>query len=206
MRPFFAEFKFCVHTPVRDGTATAIKLPRAKRFEFPRLAGVNPFFSNSRGKFASFLEKSIAMNGKSLVAIVGSLALCSSLFVVAQIAAKDSPSADDKPRLFELRTYTTEPGKLDALQTRFRDHTTKLFEKHGMTNIGYWTPVEEPSSKDTLIYVLAHDSRAAADKSWQAFRSDPEWIKARTASEAPGPIVRKVESVFMNPTDFSGLK
>jgi hypothetical protein len=146
------------------------------------------------------------MHGKWVVLIVGSLTLFISVFVVAQIAANDSPSADEKPRLFELRTYTTEPGKLDALHARFRDHTTKLFEKHGMTNIGYWTPVEEPRSKDTLIYVLAHDNRSAADKSWQAFRADPEWVKARTASEAAGPIVRKVESVFMNPTDFSALK
>jgi hypothetical protein len=113
---------------------------------------------------------------------------------------------EDKIRLFEIRTYTTEPGKLDALNARFREHTTKLFEKHGMTNIGYWTPAEGPRSEDTLIYVLAHESRAAADKSWQAFRADPDWLKAKGESEAAGPIVKKVESVFLNPADYSALK
>jgi hypothetical protein len=113
---------------------------------------------------------------------------------------------EDKIRLFEIRTYTTEPGKLNALNARFRDHTTKLFEKHGMTNIGYWTPADGPRSEDTLIYVLAHDSRAAADQSWQAFRTDPDWLKARGESEAAGPIVKKVESVFLAPTDYSAMK
>jgi NIPSNAP len=123
----------------------------------------------------------------------------------AQRAASRS-AGDDKISLFEIRTYTTEPGKLEALNARFRDHTTKLFEKHGMTNIGYWTPSEGPRSEDTLIYVLAHDSRAAADKSWQAFRADPDWLKARGESEAAGPIVKKVESIFVTPTDYSPLK
>ncbi|HEY3393172.1 MAG TPA: NIPSNAP family protein [Lacipirellulaceae bacterium] len=120
--------------------------------------------------------------------------------------ATSQPAGEDKIRLFEIRTYTTEPGKLAALNARFRDHTTRLFEKHGMTNIGYWTPAEGPRSEDTLIYVLAHDSRAAADKSWQAFRTDPNWLKARGESEAAGPIVKKVESVFVTPTDYSPLK
>ena len=101
---------------------------------------------------------------------------------------------------------TTEPGKLPDLLKRFREHTTKLFEKHGMTNIGYWVPTDEPRSKDTLIYVLAHDSRDAAKKSWDGFRADPDWIKARDASEAAGKIVHKVESVFADPTDFSPIK
>lgn len=120
--------------------------------------------------------------------------------------ATSQPAGEDRIRLFEIRTYTTEPGKLDALNARFRDHTTKLFEKHGMANIGYWTPAEGPRSEDTLIYVLAHDSRAAADKSWQAFRTDPDWLKARGESEAAGPIVKKVETVFLAPTDYSPLK
>ena len=109
-------------------------------------------------------------------------------------------------RIFEIRTYTTEPGKLPNLLARFRDHTTKLFEKHGMTNIGYWTPTDEPRSKNTLIYILAHDSRDAAKKSWDAFKADPDWIKARNASEASGKIVAKVESIYADPTDFSAIK
>lgn len=109
-------------------------------------------------------------------------------------------------RVFELRTYYTEEGKLPDLQARFRNHTTKIFEKHGMTNIGYWVPQDEPKSKNTLIYILAHKNREAAKKSWDEFRKDPEWVKVREASEANGKIVNKVESVFMDATDFSKLK
>jgi hypothetical protein len=106
-------------------------------------------------------------------------------------------------RVFELRTYYTHEGKLDDLLARFRNHTTRFFEKHGMTNIGYWVPREQPN---TLIYVLAYPSREAATRSWDAFRKDPDWIKARTASEANGPIVVKVTSVFMDPATFSAIK
>ena len=115
-------------------------------------------------------------------------------------------AADAKQRVFEIRTYYTEPGKLPDLLKRFRDHTTKLFEKHGMTNIAYWVPSDEPHSQDTLIYILAHESRDAAKKSWEGFRADPDWIKARDASEAAGKIVHNMESVFADPTDFSAIK
>ncbi len=136
--------------------------------------------------------------------------VCSSLafaavFFAAQFA-HSVPAADAKERVFEIRTYTTEPGKLPDLLKRFREHTTKLFEKHGMTNIAYWVPADEPRSKDTLIYVLAHDSRDAAEKSWAGFIADPEWHTARDASEAAGKIVRQIESVFADPTDFSAIK
>jgi hypothetical protein len=109
-------------------------------------------------------------------------------------------------RVFELRTYTTPPGKLDALNKRFRDHTVRLFTKHGMTHIGYWTPADEPLKSNTLIYVIAHQSREAAKKSWDAFRSDPEWIKARDESQKDGSLTTKVESVFLEPTDYSPMK
>jgi len=109
-------------------------------------------------------------------------------------------------RVFELRTYTAEEGKLEALHARFRNHTLKLFEKHGMTNIGYWKPSDEPLSKSTLIYVLAHSSREAAKKSWDAFRSDPAWKKVQAESEANGKLVKKVDFVFMDPADYSPLK
>lgn len=109
-------------------------------------------------------------------------------------------------RVFELRTYTTPPGKLEALKSRFRDHTVKLFEKHGMTNVGYFVPQDKPLGDNTLIYVLAHASREAATKSWADFRNDPDWVKAKADSEKDGPLTTKVESVFMTPTDFSKLK
>ncbi len=106
-------------------------------------------------------------------------------------------------RVFELRTYTAIDGKLDNVVARFRDHTVKLFEKHGMENIGYWVAKDTPN---TLIYIVAHKSRDAAKASWDAFRADPDWAKARTASEANGKIVDKVASVFMDPVDFSKVK
>lgn len=114
-------------------------------------------------------------------------------------------------RVFELRTYTATEGKLGDLNARFRDHTCKLFEKHGMTNIGYWTPVKGQKGADnTLIYILAHKSMDTAKKSWEAFRSDPDWIAAKKASEdkAGGSLTAKdgVKFVFMRATDYSPIK
>jgi hypothetical protein len=109
-------------------------------------------------------------------------------------------------RVFELRTYTTPPGKLDALKSRFRDHTVKIFDKHGMKSIGYWVPQDAPLKENTLIYILGHESRDAAAKSWAAFRTDPDWVKAKAESEKDGPLTTKVESVFIDPTDFSAIK
>jgi hypothetical protein len=109
-------------------------------------------------------------------------------------------------RVFEIRTYTAAPGKLDALNARFRDHTLKVFDKYGMKSIGYWVPQEAPLKDNTLIYVLAHESREAAAKSWAAFRTDPDWVKAKAESEKAGPLTTKVESVFVDPTDYSPLK
>ena len=118
-------------------------------------------------------------------------------------------SADNKPRTFELRTYKATPGKLEDLNARFRNHTLKLFSKHGMTHYGYWTPVDkEKGAEDTLIYILAHDSPDAAKQSFAAFRADPDWIAARKASEekAGGSLTVKVDSLFMKPTDYSPTK
>jgi hypothetical protein len=106
-------------------------------------------------------------------------------------------------RVYELRTYTTLPGRLPALEKRFAEHTTKLFEKHGMENGMYWIPTDEKLRENTLIYVVSHASQEAAMKSWAAFQADPEWHKARDASEADGKIVAKVERVFMKRTAWS---
>jgi len=115
-------------------------------------------------------------------------------------------AAQEHGRVFELRTYTCYEGKLPDLLARFRNHTMQIFEKHGMTNIAYWVPQDAPNSQNTLIYILAHPSREAAKKNWEAFRNDPEWQKVQKESEANGKIVSKVESVYMDPTDFSPLK
>src|SRR3954463_12719620 len=109
-------------------------------------------------------------------------------------------------RVFEIRTYTTPPGKLEALKSRFRDHTIRIFDKYGMKSIGYWVPQDAPLKDNTLIYVLSHESREAATKNWASFRADPEWVKAKAESEKDGPLTTKVESVFADPTDFSPIK
>ena len=126
--------------------------------------------------------------------------------MVSYAAGLDQGEKRANGRVFELRSYTAAPGKMDALNARFRDHTCKLFEKHGMTNIGYWNPADSKSADQKLIYLLAFPSREAASKSWNAFRADPEWKTAQAASEKDGKLVLKVESVYLKPTDYSPLK
>ena len=115
-------------------------------------------------------------------------------------------SAVAQNRVYELRTYTCNEGKLEALKTRFRDHTIEIFNRHHMESIGYWVPQDGEKSKTTLIYILAHPSREEAAKNWKEFSSDPEWKKVSAESELNGKIVNHVESVFMDPADFSKLK
>ena len=122
---------------------------------------------------------------------------------IQQFSVAEAQSSD---RVFELRTYTTLPGRLDALHARFANHTIRLFERHGMTNIAYFVPQDDPLAENTLVYVLAHDSREAAEASWAAFIADPEWQKAYKESTSDGPLVEKLESVFMDATDYSMMK
>jgi hypothetical protein len=111
------------------------------------------------------------------------------------------------PRVFELRIYHAPPGKLEDLKTRFRDHTIDIFNRHGITSIGYWVPQDADKGHDnTLIYLIAHPSREEATKNWRAFGTDPEWQKVSKASEANGKIVDKIESTYMDPADFSPVK
>lgn len=112
----------------------------------------------------------------------------------------------DSGTVFELRTYTTFEGKLPALHKRFTNHTLKLFEKHGMRNVGYWVPQDAERSTNTLIYIVSHKSREAAALSWRAFSSDPEWQKVNSESIKDGEIVKRVESVFMDATEYSLIK
>ena len=114
--------------------------------------------------------------------------------------------AQSAARVYELRTYTTPEGKLPNLQARFRDHSMRIFENHDITNIGYWTPQDEPNASNTLIYIISHDSREAATASWQGFRDDPEWQQVSRDSQVDGRIVAGVVSVFLEPTDFSPIK
>ncbi len=114
--------------------------------------------------------------------------------------------AQRSARVLEVRRYTANEGKLDALVKRMREGEAALFEKHGMKGVFYSVAAEEPASQNTYLYVLAHQSRDAAKKSWDDFRNDPAWKSLRDASEANGPLVGKVESTFVTPTDFSPLK
>ena len=119
----------------------------------------------------------------------------------------DASDAEAQGRkVFELRTYTAPEGRLNDLLARFRNDTMRIFEKHGMDNVGYWVPADAPASSNTLIYILAHDSRDAATKSWAAFREDPEWLAVRERTQANGPITTNVQSVFLESTDFSPMK
>jgi len=123
----------------------------------------------------------------------------------SDILKRIQTASSGQDHVYELRTYTCFPDRLPNLITRFKDHTVKLFEKHGMENIFYFTSIEK-EGQSKLVYLLAHKSEEAATKSWAAFRSDPEWLAARDASEKDGKIVEKVESVFLKPLSFSKMK
>ena len=140
-----------------------------------------------------------------LVAILG-LAVFGLGYAAGQFSAFESVAQAQGERIFEMRTYTALPGRLDALNARFRDHTTRIFEKHGMTNIGYWTPQEAPLAENTLVYILAHDSRDAGQASWDAFRADPEWAQVAEESQRDGRIVESVDVLWLEATDYSKIK
>ena len=124
-----------------------------------------------------------------------------------QSATTAAPAAvQASTRVFELRTYTANAGKFDAMKARFRDHILPLFKKHNLTVVGFWTPADPPLSENTLIYILAHDSREAAKKNWAEFSADPVRKQVWADTEKDGPINMKVESVYINPTDFSPIK
>ena len=130
------------------------------------------------------------------------------LLFVAGYAFGDRRSAvhADSPRVYELRTYHCAPGKLPDLLTRFREHTMTIFERHGMHNVAYFLPTDEPLKDNALTYIISHESRAQADQNWKEFNADPEWQKVRAASEANGKIVEKVDREFMVAADFSPMK
>jgi NIPSNAP len=126
------------------------------------------------------------------------------LFSAALLAA--SRGADPKQSstgLYELRVYYAVPGKLGELLARFRDHTIRLFDKHGMKSIAYWTPVDEPNRGNMLVYILQHPSREAAAANWKSFQEDPEWKRVKEESEAKGKLAEKIDSTVLALTDFS---
>ena len=116
-----------------------------------------------------------------------------------------STSAQNQ-KVFELRTYQATPGNLGNLHARFRDHTIRIFRKHGMEIVGFWSPTSEEERNDILVYLLAHDSQDAADASWQAFGADPEWASVAEESNKNGQILAGVERKYMVATDYSPMK
>jgi len=123
--------------------------------------------------------------------------------VWAAASQDNASSTQASSAVYELRVYHALPGKLGDLLARFRDHTIKLFARHGIKNVAYWTPIEEPEKSNTLIYILQHPSREAASANWKSFQDDPEWKSVRDKSEENGKLVEKIDSTFLVLTDFS---
>jgi hypothetical protein len=126
-----------------------------------------------------------------------SVSLVSGLFITT--------SAQEE-KVYELRTYTATPGNLEKLHARFRDHTTRIFAKHGMMVVGYWSPTSEEEAQNTIVYILEHKSQQAANDSWQAFGADPEWQEVAAASNAEGAILGGIERKYMVATDYSPIQ
>jgi NIPSNAP len=157
-------------------------------------------FENSFAQFFRTLTSFPLVSRFLMKNPTGLFALLSLLLGFAFSAHAAAPDT----RVYELRTYTATPGKIENVIARFRDHTTRIFAKHGMVNIGYWVPVDAADGAgEKLVYLLEHKSREAATASWAAFRVDPEWQAVAKASEADGKIVAKAESVFLALTDYS---
>ncbi len=121
----------------------------------------------------------------------------------APTAAAQQPATQSSGPVWEIRTYIASSGKLDALHTRFRDHTIRIFARHGIKSIAYWIPEDQ---RNTLVYIIQHESREAAAANWKAFLSDPEWVKVAEASNVDGNIVARVDSYFATPADYSPLQ
>ena len=146
------------------------------------------------------------MTAPALSRLASSIALLVIGFGIGAAYSTASAAAQSAGKVFEMRTYTAPDGKLPELQARFRDHTMRIFQKHGMTNVGYWVPQDAPAKDNTLIYIISHASRDAAKKSWADFAADPEWKKVSAESQVNGRIVAGVVSVYMDATDYSPIK
>lgn len=121
-------------------------------------------------------------------------------FAFTAVGGSNSPH-----HVYELRIYHVQPGKIDALKSRFADHTDTIFKRHDIKSMGYWVPEDAPSSQNLFIYLLEHPSRQDAEKNWAAFQADPEWKEVKAESEAQGPLVDHIDRYFMDPTSYSAL-
>jgi hypothetical protein len=141
-----------------------------------------------------------AVTRRTLLEALSSVPLLSAALLAASQRADPKQASTT---VYELRVYHAAPGKLGELLTRFSEHTARLFEKHGIKNIAYWTPVDEPERGNMLIYILQHPSREAAAANWKSFQDDPEWKRVKEESEANGKLTEKIDSTFLALTDFS---
>ena len=146
------------------------------------------------------------MTSRNPVRFVSAVVLLAVGFGLGAAYSTTAAQAQVAKRVFELRTYTAPDGKLPDLNARFRNHTMRIFQKHGMSNVGYWVPQDAPLKDNTLVYIISHASRDAAKKSWADFAADPEWKKVSAESQVNGRIVTTVASIFMDPTDYSPIK
>jgi hypothetical protein len=162
--------------------------------------------NGSRGDYNVDIVEASPMMEITRALVSSMLVLACGFCLVNVFQPWSAAHAQANTRVFEIRTYTAADGKLDALNARFRDHTMALFKKHDMTSVAYFTPQDAPLKQNTLIYILAHPSREAAARNWQAFQNDPEWQKVKADSETQGALTTKIESVFVDPTDYSPMK
>ena len=181
----------CVRPPAKLAAffdATKTRIPRAAK------KSPNPDPSSS--------ARILAVKRRTLLqAIPAATFLSASLWAASQ--RDEGIPTQASTGVYELRIYHTPPGKLPELLARFRDHTDKLFDRHGMKSIAYWTPLDEPEKSNSLVYILYHPSREAAAANWKSFQDDPEWKKVKESSEANGKLTEKVDSTYLALTDFS---
>jgi hypothetical protein len=182
--------------------------PGDKCYASPSHSNKNPAKLRPPLPFALTSATIPSMNRRTLLQSLPAAALLPTAAWAASAASDASPRRGSPPpqsstTVYELRVYHTYEGKLDDLLRRFREHTMQLFEKHGIKNIAYWTPTDEPLKGKTLVYIISHPSREAATANWKSFSDDPEWQAVRDKSEANGKIVEKVDSTFLTLTDFS---
>jgi NIPSNAP protein len=138
--------------------------------------------------------------------VAGAAAIFVAGFSLGSVSERMTIAHAQSTKVYELRTYTAPEGKLGDLHARFRNHTMRIFDKHGMKSVAYFSPQDAPLSQNTLIYILEHPSRDEAKKHWAEFQADPEWQKVSAESQKDGRIVSKVDSVFMTATDYSPMK
>jgi hypothetical protein len=152
---------------------------------------------------ASRLRSSVRISGVKRRTLLQALPAATLLPASLWAASQQDTAAPASTGVYELRVYHAAAGKLADLLTRFREHTIKLFDQHGMKSVAYWTPLDEPDKSNTLIYILYHPSREAAAANWKSFQDDPEWKRVHEKSEVNGKLVDKVDSTFLALTDFS---